>query len=77
MSSDQKLAPALGFKELLQNKLSQIRKDYEVGDTVVRVVLSGRDHGSLREGQALRLGVLDCMAFEDDGSLDEMLRIRT
>ena len=48
-----------------------------VGDTVVRVVLSGRDHGSLREGQALRLGVLDCMAFEDDGSLDEMLRIRT
>ena len=48
-----------------------------VGDTVVRVVLSGRDHGSLREGQALRLGVLDCLAFEDDGSLDEMLRIRT
>ena len=49
----------------------------QVGSTSVRAILSGREHNSLREGQALRLGVLDCMVFEDDGSLDEMLIIRT
>jgi len=49
----------------------------QVGKASVRVILSGRDHRGLRDGQALRLDVRDCMAFEDDGSLDEMLRIRT
>ena len=48
-----------------------------VGGASVRVILSGREHRNLREGQALRLDVLDCMVFEDDGSLDETLRIRT
>lgn len=48
-----------------------------VGDTLVRVIAEGFAYRSLKEGQEVRLGVRDLMVFEDNGMLEEMLRIRT
>ena len=48
-----------------------------VGDTVVRVITNGYDHQTLRDGQAVSLGVRDFMVFEDDGLLEQMLEINT
>ena len=48
-----------------------------VGETLVRVITDGYAYRSMREGQSVRLAVRDCMVFEDDGSLEETLRIKT
>ena len=48
-----------------------------VGDTLVRVITNGYDHQTLRDGQAVCLGVRDFMVFEDDGLLEQMLEINT
>ena len=48
-----------------------------VGDTLVRVITNGYDHQTLRDGQAVSLGVRDFMVFEDDGLLEQMLEINT
>ena len=48
-----------------------------VGDTLVRVIANGYEYKNLREGQQVRLSIRDMMVFEDDGTLDEMLQIRT
>ncbi len=48
-----------------------------VGDTLVRVITNGYDHKTLRDGQAVCLGVRDFMVFEDDGLLEQMLEINT
>ena len=47
------------------------------GDTLVRVITDGFAYKSLREGQQVRLSVRDFMVFDDDGSLEETLRIKT
>lgn len=48
-----------------------------VGDTLVRVIANGYEHKTLRDGQQVRLSVRSFMVFEDDGSLEQMLKIRT
>ena len=48
-----------------------------VGDTLVRVITNGYDHQTLRDGQAVCLGLRDFMAFEADGLLEQMLEINT
>ena len=48
-----------------------------VGETLVRVIASGHEYKNLKEGQAVRLGVRDIMVFEDDGLLEQMLKIQT
>ena len=48
-----------------------------VGDTLVRVIANGYEYKNMREGQQVRLSIRDMMVFEDDGTLDEMLQIRT
>ena len=48
-----------------------------VGDTLVRVIASGHEYKNLKDGQAVRLGVRDIMVFEDDGLLEQMLKIQT
>ena len=48
-----------------------------VGDTLVRVITNGYDHQTLRDGQAVSLGLRDFMVFEDDGLLEQMLEINT
>ena len=48
-----------------------------VGETLVRVITDGFAYRTLREGQAVRLSVRDVIVFEDDGSLEETLRIKT
>ena len=48
-----------------------------VGDTLVRIITNGFDHQTLRDGQAVSLGVRDFMVFEDDGLLEQMLEIST
>ena len=48
-----------------------------VGDTAVRVIAPGYSRGGLRTGERVRLGVREFMVFENDGSLEKMLEIRT
>lgn len=48
-----------------------------VGETMVRVITSGYEYKNLHEGQQVRLSVRDLMVFEDDGTLEQMLLIRT
>ncbi len=48
-----------------------------VGDTLLRVIAPGYEYGSLSLQQDVRLAIREFMVFEDDGSLDEMLQIRT
>ena len=47
------------------------------GETVVRVIAGGWLHERLRTGEKVRLQVRDLMVFPDDGTLEEMLTIRT
>ena len=49
----------------------------QIGETSVRVITDGFAYRSLTEGQKVRLSIRDLMVFEDDGSLEEMLRIKT
>ena len=48
-----------------------------VGDVLVRVIANGYEYKSLHVGQKVRLGIRDIMVFEDDGSLEQMLKIQT
>ena len=48
-----------------------------VGDTLVRVIVNGYEFKKLRNGQPIRIGIRDFMVFEDNGLLEEMLRIQT
>lgn len=48
-----------------------------VGDTLVRVIANGYEFHSLTDGQPVCLSIRSFLAFEDDGSLDQMLKIRT
>lgn len=48
-----------------------------IGDTLVRVITDGHAYGRMRQGQEVRLSVRDFIVFPDDGSLEEMLRIKT
>ncbi len=49
----------------------------KVGSTSVRVITGGRAYRTLKTGQEVRLKVEDFMVFPDDGTLDEILKIRT
>ena len=48
-----------------------------VGDTPVRVIINGYEYKKLKEGQQVRLGIRDMMVFKDEGSLEQILQIRT
>ena len=48
-----------------------------VGNTLVRVITNGYAYRSMKDGQDVRLTVRDCVVFEDDGSLEETLSIKT
>ena len=48
-----------------------------VGSTLVRVIANGYEYQNLKTGQDVRLSIRDMMVFEDDGTLDQMLMIRT
>ncbi len=48
-----------------------------VGDTLVRVIASGYEAGRLRNGQKVRLGIRSFIVFEDDGLLEQLLKIQT
>ena len=48
-----------------------------VGDTLVRVILNGYEYKNLKKGQQVRLGIRDMMVFPDEGSLEQILQIRT
>jgi len=48
-----------------------------VGDTLVRVIANGYEFKNLKDGQQVSLGVRDIMVFEDDGLLEQMLKIQT
>ncbi|MBQ9048644.1 MAG: ABC transporter ATP-binding protein [Solobacterium sp.] len=48
-----------------------------IGDALVRVITDGYAWHTLQEGQSVRLNVREFIVFEDDGSLEEMLRIKT
>ena len=48
-----------------------------VGDILVRVIANGYEYKSLKNGQKVRLGVRDMMVFEDDGLLEQLLKIQT
>ncbi len=48
-----------------------------IGDTVVRVITDGYAYTEMKEGMDMRLSIRDMIIFEDDGSLEEMIRIKT
>ena len=48
-----------------------------IGDALIRVITDGCAYRSLQEGQPVRLSVRDFIVFENDGSLEETLRIKT
>ncbi len=48
-----------------------------VGDTLVRVIANGYEFKNLTDGQKVSLDVRECMVFEDDGLLEQMLKIQT
>ena len=48
-----------------------------IGETLVRVIADGCLYHEMKEGQGVHLSVRDFMVFEDDGSLEETLKIKT
>lgn len=48
-----------------------------VGDSLVRVIVNGYESKTLKVGQKVQLAIRSFLTFEDDGSLDQMLKIRT
>ena len=48
-----------------------------VGSEIVRVIADGYGHAALKSRSAVRMHVRDVMVFTDDGTLDEILLIRT
>ena len=49
----------------------------KVGSETVRVIADGYAHASLDSRKEVRMHVRDMMVFKDDGTLDEILMIRT
>ena len=47
------------------------------GDTLVRIVTDGHDYSRMKEGSSVRFTVSEFIVYEDDGTLEETLRIRT
>ena len=43
----------------------------------MRVITNGYEHRFLHEGQEVSLKIRECMVFEDDGLLEDILKIRT
>ena len=48
-----------------------------VGDTLVRAIVNGHEYKHLQNGQQVSLAIRDFMVFEDDGSLEQQLKIQT
>jgi iron(III) transport system ATP-binding protein len=48
-----------------------------IGDSLVRVIADGHAYHSMKEGDPVRLSIKEFIVFEDDGSLEETLRIQT
>ncbi len=48
-----------------------------VGNTLMRVIASGYEYNQLQDGQEVCLGIRDIMVFEDNGLLEQMLKIQT
>ena len=48
-----------------------------VGDTLVRVIANGYEYRGLTEGQKVRMNIRGFMVFEDNGLLEQMLKIQT
>ena len=48
-----------------------------VGDTLVRVIANGYEYKDLKVGQSVRMNVRNIMVFEDNGLLEQMLKIQT
>ena len=48
-----------------------------VGETLVRVIANGYEYAGLKEGQQVRMNVRNFMVFEDNGLLEQMLKIQT
>ncbi len=48
-----------------------------VGNALVRVIANGYEYKHLKNGQQVQLGIRDFMVFEDDGSLEQQLKIQT
>ena len=47
------------------------------GDVLVRVIANGYEYKALKIGEKVRLGIRDFMVFEDNGLLEQMLKIQT
>ena len=55
-----------------------LEAQYYLGDVDdCRVIANGYEYKTLKQGQKVRLGIRNLMVFEDDGTLEEMLKIRT
>ena len=48
-----------------------------VGDTLVRVIAPGHEFKNLKLGQKVGLTVRDMLVFDDDGMLEQLLKIQT
>ena len=48
-----------------------------MGETLVRVIANGYEYKDLKEGQSVRMNVRSFMVFEDNGLLEQMLKIQT
>ncbi len=48
-----------------------------IGDSLVRVITDGHAYHSVREGDPVRLSIREFIVFQDDGSLEKTLQIKT
>ena len=48
-----------------------------IGEELVRVIANGYEYKELTPGMPVSLGIRDFLVYPDDGTLDEMLQIRT
>jgi iron(III) transport system ATP-binding protein len=48
-----------------------------VGETLVRVIANGYEYKDLKDGQKVRMNVRSFIVFEDNGLLEQMLKIQT
>ena len=47
------------------------------GDTLVRIITDGHAYSAMNEGDSVRFDISEFIVYEDDGSLQETLRVRT
>ena len=47
------------------------------GDTLVRIITDGHAYSAMKEGDSVRFDISEFIVYEDDGSLEETIRIRT